>query len=233
MPHQPPIVPHIAYFHSRTRPFQLPTLERMEALYSTKTTIRGKREEINNPEGRASLEEQSLKIKEVYCLPDEDAWLELQHQYQQFDQALYSLAVKLDQLGSYSSVIAVASLKTLPARLSSTVIKAIEVDAEFSVNSLWLEDRWQIPEATRIEIERHTPKKLRYANGTLVNQTDHFICCNDQTWASFNTVYDRAAAIKAEWLKLLDRLGSYEQALKDKRYTPVPTAQCKYNSSRH
>ncbi|MGG6267096.1 hypothetical protein ACQ4M3_13095 [Leptolyngbya sp. AN03gr2] len=224
------IVPHIAYLHRRTHPYQLPKLERMEVLYSTPTTVRGKREEVNNPEGRASLEEQSLKINEVFCLPDTSAWKSFQSHYQQFDRSLGALAVELDQMGSYRQQIeSASSLSMLPARLSATVVKAYDTNAEMPFYSGWdtvasgsrERVRWQIPRCTRIEIERHTVKMLRYSNGTTVRQENHFICRSDAAWRDLEAVVARSTEAQVKFLILLEKLGSYQEALTDKRYAQM------------
>jgi len=218
MSRQTPIVPHVAVFHSRVRAYQLPICERMDVLYSTPCTVRGKREEINNPEGKASLEEETLRIGDVYCLPSQGDWTQMQEKYAKFDQALISLAVCLDGMGSYKQTIERANLKMLPAKLSSTVIKAHDIEPDRSFSSIWEQDRWIIPKVERVVIEKHTPKKLRYADGSMTDQANHFICKDDEAWSALEVVYKSAIAHHDQWIDYLKGLGSYQDAELDQRY---------------
>lgn len=219
MTRQTPIVPHIAYFKYRVRAYELPALERMEVLYSTPCTVRGKREEMNNPEGKASLEEESLRIGETYCLPSEGYWVEMQARYVKFDQALMSLAVCLDSMGSYKQKVEEAeNFKMLPAKLSPTVVKAHDIEPDRSFSSVWEQDQWIIPKVERVLIEKHTPKKIRYADSSITDQANHFICKDDEAWSTLERIYQAAIAQHQQWLDYLKGLGSYQDAGLDQRY---------------
>jgi hypothetical protein len=201
----PPIVPHVLIVGDRLHPYKLPPIERHEVLYSTATQVK-----LSGGKSKAA--------RLVYCIPNNNAWIEFQEWYELLQTALDKLADNLRSLGHYPD-----RLKTLgdnaPNPLTETVICAPSPDYNHSPG--W--NPWNVypNKRERKTVSKHTPQMLKLIGDRLqeyATQADHFCCPNSIAWHKFGNLQNAALFQSKCLLKFLDSLGTYEQALTDERY---------------
>ncbi len=209
-----PIVPHVLIVEGQNSPYTLPKLVRAEVRYHTSVRMRIV---------RADGSESTIEQKTVTCLPDEAAWAEVQAAHHQYQAALTELADLLREIGSYPRRLAAAGgAKKSPINpLSPTVISAVDPDQRDW--SAWTP--WNVPEIRRKACERHTELQLQVwttwgTSGYFASsgQHNHFICPDDATWERVSTAHAVVVERHGTFLGLLDRLGTYTDAVADGRY---------------
>lgn len=93
----PPIVPAGFIIGAQRTPYVLAPIVRLELLYHTPLTVRGRGTSVVSKPQQA-----------VYCLPDEAAWERVQATHAAFTAAMAALGAELTRLGSYSARLAEA-----------------------------------------------------------------------------------------------------------------------------
>lgn len=224
--HTPPIVPNVLHVSDQRNPWQLAPIERLATRYHTPTTVatefgtvdRG----VRPTPGKAGLtRHQHL----VWCVPSDGAWQRLLDSRAALQQALDALAAELRRLGNYASRLEKAGgLKAAPPRLCPTVIEAPDPDS--SELSYWFSN--PPPRIERKEISTHTPKMLNVVRDgkpwSTTHQRNHFVCPDDAAWQRISERHQASEDAHTAWQELLSELGTYEDALGDKRYTTAAQA---------
>jgi hypothetical protein len=200
-----PIVPHVLVVGDRLHPYKLPPVERQKVLYSTATQVK-----LSGGKSKAQ--------RLVYCIPNNETWIEFLEWYELLQTALDKLADNLRSLGHYPD-----KLKALGDNacnpLTETVICAPSPDYNHSPS--W--NAWDVypNKRERKTVAKHTPQMLKLHSDSLqeyATQADHFCCPNSIAWHKFGNLQNAALFQSKCLLKFLDSLGTYEQALTDKRY---------------
>jgi len=206
--HMTPLVPHILLIGERQHPYRLPDLHRYATQYATPTTVR--------LYGRANVMQQHCS-----CLATKERWQATQTTYAALQAGLTALADELRQLGRYPARLAEAGgIKAHPEPLAATAIRCDDPDRHAS---FWWSQRQNhgVPHCLRVTVERHTPKMLGLAGGTLYAQSDYTVCPDD---AAFENVARLEAAARTQaiaWETHLAQLGTYATAVADGRYAPL------------
>jgi hypothetical protein len=210
----PPIVPHVLVVGDRLHPYKLPPVERHEVLYSTATQVK-----LSGGKSKAQ--------RLVYCIPNNEAWIEFLEWYELLQTALDKLADNLRSLGHYPD-----KLKTLgdnaPNPLTKTVICAPSPDYNHSPG--W--NAWDVypNKRERKTVSKHTPQMLKLIGDRLqeyATQANHFCCPNSIAWHKFGNLQNAALFQSKCLLKFLDSLETYKQALTNGRYKAVASTDCR------
>jgi hypothetical protein len=201
----PPIVPHVLVVGDRLHPYKLPPVERQEVLYSTATQVK-----LSGGKSKAQ--------RLVYCIPNNEAWIEFLEWYELLQTALDKLADNLRSLGHYPDKLKALS-DNASNPLTETVICAPSPDYNHSPS--W--NPWDVypNKRERKTVAKHTPQMLKLHGDRLqeyATQADHFCCPNSIAWHKFGNLQNAALFQSKCLLKFLDSLGTYKQALTDKRY---------------
>jgi hypothetical protein len=201
----PPIVPHVLVVGDRLHPYKLPPVERQEVLYSTAT-------QVKLSGGKSKTQ------RLVYCIPNNEAWIEFLEWYELLQTALDKLANNLRSLGHYPDKLkALGDNASNP--LTETVICAPSPDYNHSPS--W--NPWDVypNKRERKTVAKHTPQMLKLHRDSLqeyATQADHFCCPNSIAWHKFGNLQNAALFQSKCLLKFIDSLGTYEQALTNGRY---------------
>ena len=224
--HTPPIVPHVLYVAEQHKTWRLAPIERLITKYHTPTTVAtafGTADSRVKPvKGKSGV---TLQQHYVWCLPDDAAWQRVQAARAQLQQALDEFAGELRRLGAYARRLEEAGgIKKAPARLSATVIAADDPDST-GTHYFVLDP---VPRIHRADLDSHTPMMLRITKDgrpwSTTHQRDHFVCPDDTAWELIQQRQAAAQAAYDDWKKLLSELGTYQQALADKRYAQLASA---------
>jgi hypothetical protein len=206
--HSAPIVKTILFVADQRHPWKLAQLTRHGVTYHTPTTVR-------------TRDTGTMHQHQVYCLPDDAAWVLVQATQARLQAALDELAAGLRDLGSYASRLAEAGgMKTAPNPLCPTVISAPDPDT--ADEGYWFTSRL-VPRIERGPLIEHTPKMLRrpspYGGSVITfSQRDHFVCADDAAWARIEALIAAAKVAELNWATVLVELGKYSEALADGRY---------------
>ena len=154
----------------------------------------------------------------VHCLPDDFAWADAQHVRDTWQHALDALADELRAAGRYDLRLAEAG-KGAPNPLVPTVAYAVlPPDRYYAPVYAWNGD---VPTIIRASVEHHTPKMIKLVNHTPIAQTHGFCCPDAAAWRKIEARIAEAKRAREAWLELLKRLGTYQEARKDGRYSAL------------
>ncbi|HEX6292980.1 MAG TPA: hypothetical protein VFZ66_27605 [Herpetosiphonaceae bacterium] len=216
--HLQPVVPHVLVIGERRHAYTLGAIERLAVRYATAETVR--------VAGRTA----NIRQAHCWCLPDDQAWTEVQSCHAAFQTALTALADGLRDLGRYAVTLqAAGGHKQHPDLLCPTVIHCPDPDAPAG-NWLITHDQHALPRCTRHTVARHTAKMIEVTSGTtydlgLRDQGHYTVCPTDDAWDRIARLHAEVEAAAAAWKKLRDRLGTYDAAQADRRYAALPGAQ--------
>jgi ParB/RepB/Spo0J family partition protein len=198
----------------RGRLYDLPDIRRVPVLWHTATTVRyafdnGDKQQWTTGQDR------------VWCVPDDAAWAEIEQSYYAWREALRAFAQALRLLGTYERRLKEAGADA-PNPLTPTVIVADNPDGwqgYFHGDDLFLlpgEQGWRGFE--RAEMLRHTPKMVRLASDSLIEQTRVFACEDDHDWEAANGAMLAAREARDAFKRTLNKYGSYGRAVARREY---------------
>jgi hypothetical protein len=214
----------------RQKPYRLPEIARHKVLSETAQQLR--------------LEGIKNQWKDgCFCLPNDDAADRVDQLYSKFQAALDNLADYLRQLGHYPrkakelGAIIVGKgpdgetyklAKNQPNPLSPTVIQAYDPDRD---SFLELSDWIVYPNPThRRRLIKHTPQMLRIVESvggkeyeSPTAQSGNFLCPDDAAWDRFLVLHGAAETAASAFTGYLKTLGTYSEALRDGRYSSMPS----------
>lgn len=211
-----PIVPSVLIIGERKAYYAPPMITRALAIYDTPTTVR-----VRLPDGRTATEHQH----KTWAIPDDAAWAEVGAAVAAFGARLAELADVLRRLGRYAERLTAAGGLTVAANPLCPSVARIEDPDAREVTTWWL-SAWHVPRLERAPIARHTPKMLSGAGvgGYVFAQADCFVLADDADWDAVSAAHQAAASAARAAEQLLDRLGTYEEALDGRHAARVVSA---------
>ncbi|MDQ2806690.1 MAG: hypothetical protein M3Z04_07200 [Chloroflexota bacterium] len=202
---QPPRVPEVIEFGTRTNPYRLPTLTRLPVLYHTAHTVR-----LQTTSGGRTVQPTA-----VAALPDAAAWTQAQAVTTCYQTALDALAAALRALGRYDQRLgkAAAWQAGRPEPICPTVIEAKDPDGS---HFAWWGAHGKPPSIARYTVDRQTPKMLHlsaHGGTSLAAQSQYFVCPTDDDWTQVAALKATVQVAAAAWTAFFARLGTYESPL--------------------
>ena len=220
-----PVVASVLIIGERRSFYDPPPIARAATIYDTATTVRCQRGD--KPETQAS--------HKVWCVPDDTAWQAIEQAHAAFTTALSDLAEGLRELGRYKEALEQAGgFKAAPNPLCLTVARGEDPDKR--EYSYWWMGAWHVPRVKREAIERHTPKMLSGGDigSYTFSQDGCFVLADDAAWQRIDARYQAAENAAAAMNALLERLGTYQAAVEDQRYSgPAAAAAAPAQSRWH
>lgn len=211
-----PIVPHVLIVGERKGYYLPPPIARAETVYDTPTTVR-----VRLPQGRQETQQQH----KVWAVPDDAAWAEIEAAVALFERRLGELANVLRELGRYRDHLAAkGGMSKAPNPLCESVAR---IDDPDTTGTNWWLTPWHVPRLDRQPIERHTPKMLatRGGGGYVVQQQGSFVLGDDAAWKRVEAAHKQAAQAAQDAQALLERLGTYQDALDGRHAARVAPAE--------
>jgi hypothetical protein len=194
-------VPYVVLVRSRDFPYVPAEIRKAEVLYSTVHTVRIK---------LAGVTPYNIPSKDVFCLPNEEAWSEVETAHKNLAIALNAIAQKLRALGSYGSQLEKAGgIQKAPNPITPLVVRTEDPDClRWGSECLGPHDP---PLMAAIQIESHTATQLRLSSGKRIAQAGTF-CCTEDDWEELKLLL-KVTQSRAKYLEdILKNLGTYAEA---------------------
>lgn len=211
------LVEHVMHVGESHHPWKASPIERLDVRGHTPSGVRVAPGTLPGVTARPGQSLLNRPDHLVYCLPDEFAWAEAQQVHTAWRHALDALAGTLRELGRYADRLVEAG-KDAPNPLTPTVVHThLPPDRFYSPTYFWTAD---VPDLKRWQTERHTPKMVVFG-GSPAAQTHCYVCPDDAAWERVTGLHKAAQKARQAWLDLLKRLGTYNEARGDGRYTTL------------
>lgn len=219
-----PVVSFVLVVGDRLHAYQAPVIERLAINYDTPQSVRVVRGVcVDLYPNRVVYNKAQFNADDtlVYCLPDDLAWLEVNHLHREFQVALDALAEQLRANGAYATRLEQSGgLKQAPNPLTPTVVQMEDPDdPRWGTQCMgW----WGVPNAERSPIIKHSAVMMRVQHREHeqpCSQRGMFCCATDNDWQDLVCKRQHAIAAGEAIQTYLNQLGTYREARSDGRYS--------------